>query len=82
MPSPRSSSATCGAGRADCLARQARSFELPRSPSSLGADRAFEPAYFVVTPGRKSASRRSSSERRGRDPKFDCSFYSLRITLN
>ncbi len=37
---------------------------LPRSPSSLGADRALQPAAFLVARRRKNVSARSSSERR------------------
>jgi hypothetical protein len=53
----------------------------------LAADRALEPAYFVVTRGRKNASPRFSSARRRAirgwiaRSVFDCSLRSLRIAL-
>jgi len=59
--SPRSSSAR----------RRAIRLWLPRSPSSLRADRALGAAYFVVAPGRKTCPL-APPQHGGARSEFDC----------
>jgi hypothetical protein len=72
MPSQRSSSAICDAARAELIASLA---------SSLGADRAVKPLPSLLARRRKACRLAHSSRTAARDPMFDRSLHSLRITL-